>query len=206
MATRYGGCMAVRRGVCGWLVMAALAGGALSVGCKSEPEFVKANVTAGAMPSEGDWRGVYYDTVYGYLHLTTSGNSASGTWRTAAGDKWGEMSGTVDGDLFTYEWTEHRIGIVGPAASSSGKGYFKYVVPEGDNVDHEIHGEWGMDQNEAGYRWVAVKQRNMKPDPKSVMPDETQTSLEGGDWDGDKSKNAAGADKKAQPKGEDEWE
>lgn len=186
--------------------MAGLAGAALSLGCNSGPEVVKANVRPGAMPADGDWRGVYYDTVYGYLHLTTSGDTASGKWRTAAGDKWGEMSGNVDGDLFTYEWTEHRIGIVGPAATSTGKGYFKYVVPEGDNVDHEIHGEWGMDQNEAGYHWNAVKQRNMKPDPKSVMPDETQTSLEGGDWDGNKSKNASGSEKKKPATEEDEWE
>ncbi len=200
--------MAVRRGVCNWVLVAGLAGAALAVGCNSEPEVVKANVRPGAMPSDGDWRGVYYDTVYGYLHITSSGESAMGKWRTAAGDKWGEMSGKVDGDLFTYDWTEHRIGIVGPAATSSGKGYFKYVVPEGDNVDHEIHGEWGMDQNEAGYHWSAVKQRNMKPDPNSVMPDETQTSVEGADWDGDKkSKNAAGGEKKKKTESEeDEWE
>jgi hypothetical protein len=207
-ATRYGGPMAVRRGVCNWVLIAGLASAALSVGCSSKPEVVKANVHPGAMPSDGDWRGVYYDTVYGYLHITSTGDTAMGKWRTAAGDKWGEMSGKVDGDLFTYEWTEHRIGIVGPAANSTGKGYFKYVVPDGDNVDHEIHGEWGMDQNEAGYHWNAVKQRNMKPDPASVMPDETQTSVEGADWDGDKkSKNASGTEKKKKPEGEeDEWE
>ena len=96
-ATRYGEPMAVRRGVCNWVLIAGLAGAALSVGCSSKPEVVKANVRPGAMPSDGDWRGVYYDTVYGYLHLTTTGDTAMGKWRTAAGDKWGEMSGKVDG-------------------------------------------------------------------------------------------------------------
>jgi hypothetical protein len=39
----------------------------------------------------------------------------------------------------------------------------------------------------------------MEPDPNSVMPDETQTAVEGGDWDGSKSNNASGAkdDKKS---------
>lgn len=198
--------MALKRGVLNWVLVAALASSTGLVGCKSEPEFVKANVVAGAMPADGDWTGVYYDTVYGYLHLTASGATATGKWRTAAGDKWGEMSGNVDGDLFTYDWTEHRIGIVGPAGVSSGKGYFKYIVPDGDNVDHEIHGEWGMDKNEAGYHWKAVKQRNMKPDPKSVMPDETQTDVEGADWDGDKKAKAASGTEKKKAEGEDEWE
>lgn len=200
------GPMAVTRRVLNWVLVGALAGLPAIVGCGSEPEVAKANVKPGPMPDEGDWRGVYYDTIYGYLHLMASGSDVNGKWRTASGDKWGEMHGQTDGDLFTYEWTEHRIGIVGPAGTSSGKGYFKYVVPEGENVDHEIHGEWGMGDNEAGYRWSAIKQRNMKPDPDSVMPDETQTGVEGADWDGAKSDKASGSQEKSDDEENDDWE
>ena len=38
---------------------------------------------------------------------------------------------------------------------------------------------------------TAVKQRNMKPDPDSVMPDETQ-KVEGGGWDGEKKAKLLG--------------
>ncbi|HEX2734716.1 MAG TPA: hypothetical protein VHM70_24090 [Polyangiaceae bacterium] len=176
------------------LALATLGGSVMGLSAcgPSQPETVKANVVAGAMPANGSWRGVYYSQTFGYLHLLADGSSVSGKWRTASGEKWGEMHGTSDGDLLRYEWEETRIGMFGPNAKSHGKGYFKYVVPEGDDPDHEIHGQWGLGDNEAGYTWDAVKQRRMEPDPNSVMPDETATAVEGGDWDGSKSKNASG--------------
>lgn len=190
---------------------AALLGSLGVAGCgRSEPEIVKANVQAGEMPADGNWRGVYYDEVYGYLHLLRDGSNVHGRWRTTAGEKWGELHGKVEGDLLRYDWAEHRIGMFGPNATTTGKGYFKYVVPSGENVDHEIHGEWGLGENEAGYPWTAIKQRNMQPEPDSVLPDETQTTVQGADWDGDESPNAAGAKGKGKPKNnnedEDAWE
>ncbi len=164
-----------------------LSGLALSTSACSggeEDKIVKSKVTAGDMPAEGSWRGVWYSQLYGYLHLLKDGDKVHGKWRTTAGDKWGEMHGTVEGDLYRFEWEENRIGMFGPNAKSHGKGYFKYVVPEHDNADHEIHGEWGLDESDAGHEWKAIKQRRMEPDPNSVMPDETQTAVEGGDWDG----------------------
>ncbi len=176
-----------------------------------EPQVVKANVVAGDMPGDGNWRGVWYSQTYGYLHLVKEGNNVHGKWRTAAGDKWGELHGTVEGDLMRFDWVEHKIGMFGPNAESSGKGYFKYIVPKEENADHEIQGEWGLGENEAGYTWTAIKQRRMEPDPESVMPDEAESAVEGGDWDGSKSDNASGgADEKGSgsgdPAGDDEWE
>ena len=173
-----------------------------------EPQVVKANVKPGEMPAGGDWRGVYYDQTYGFLHLLKSGNSVTGKWRTTAGEKWGELHGTVDGDILRYEWKEHRIGMFGPNATSEGKGYFRYVVPKDENSDHELHGEWGLNENEAGNPWNAVKQRNMQPDPDSVKPDETQTAIKGADWDGaGKSDNASGYKKKKKQSDDDDgWD
>jgi hypothetical protein len=141
-----------------------------------------ANLKPGEMPADGDWTGVYYSQLFGMLHLVRDGDAIIGRWRTAAGDKWGELHGEADGDLLRYEWTEHRIGYVGPNATTHGKGYFRYVVPPGENVDHEIHGEWGLDADETGNPWEAIKQRNTAPDLDSVMPDETQRAR-GGGWD-----------------------
>ena len=159
------------------------------VACGASQQTKVANVQAGDLPVGGDWVGVYYSPVYGYLHLVKEGNAVSGKWRTADGAAWGELHGTVTGNLLKYEWTEHKIGLVGPSATSKGRGYFKYVAPK-EGEAHEIHGEWGLKQDETGSTWEAVKQQNMRPDPDSVMPDELEGRTEGGGWDdeGDKPK------------------
>jgi hypothetical protein len=149
---------------------------------------------AGDMPESGEWTGVFFSPTYGHLHLVKEGATISGKWRNSPGDKWGEMHGEATGNLFLYEWAETKIGMVGPAAKTTGRGFFVYTRPPGDNVDDEIKGEWGLGSERTGVAWTAVKQRNVKPDPNSVMPDETQ-KLEGGGWDGEKKKKSGGGDK-----------
>jgi hypothetical protein len=169
-----------------------------------------AEVKPGSMPAEGKWRGVYYSTIYGYLHLVTDGNSVSGKWRNAEGDKWGELSGKTEGDLFSFKWIEHKIGMFGPSATSEGNGYFRYIVPKVDNADHELKGEWGLGESNSGNPWDAIKQRNLDPDPDSVMPDESQSAIQGADWDDKKSKEASGGESEAvpekKPDSEDGWD
>ncbi|HEY3233564.1 MAG TPA: hypothetical protein VGJ84_02540, partial [Polyangiaceae bacterium] len=75
-----------------------------------------AQLKPGEMPAGGSWTGVYYDKMYGELHLLQDGANGNGAWRTEAGDKWGEMHGKIDGDLFRFEWTERTIGQVGSTA------------------------------------------------------------------------------------------
>ena len=72
------------------------------------------------------------------------------------------------------------------------------ALSKGDLVNDEIRGEWGLGQETSGVTWTAVKQRNAKPDPDSVVPDETQ-KLESGGWDDEKKKKSDG-DKKS-----DDW-
>jgi hypothetical protein len=152
-------------------------------GCGGGKDAVKtADVKAGKMPEGGDWAGVYYSPLYGYLHVITDGDSVTGAWRTAAGDAYGEMSGKTDGNLLKYEWKERKIGAVGADALKSGKGFFVYAIPK-EGESHEIHGEWGLGQSEAGNTWDAVKQKNMPPDLKAVQPDEYEGRVSGGGWD-----------------------
>lgn len=164
-------------------LVAAVAIGFTAVGCagsSSEPQM--ANIKAGSMPAGGDWQGVYYSQTYGMLHLLTEGDNVNGAWRTTAGDAWGELFGKTDGDVLRYSWTEHKIGQIGEGATRSGKGYFRYVVPKG-NEPHEIVGEWGLGESEAGNPWSAIKQNNVEPDPSSVKPDEIEGRFQGGGWD-----------------------
>jgi hypothetical protein len=155
---------------------------ALALAACGQRDAKVANVTAGKMPDGGEWTGVYYSPVYGYLHLVEQGNSVEAAWRTAAGDAQGKLHGTINGDLLKYEWTEHKIGLVGPSANSKGRGYFRYTIPT-EGEAHEIRGEWGLNDSETGNGWKAVKQGNMKPDLKSVMPDEIEGRVEAGGWD-----------------------
>lgn len=156
----------------------------LSVGCGGPPpEPTHAQVKAGDLPPGADWTGVFYSPVYGHLHIVKEGTSVSGKWRTAAGDKWGELHGEATGDLLKFDWVEHKIGLVGPGSTSEGRGYFKYIVPEGENTNHEIHGEFGLGRSEVGQKWEAVRQRNMLPDPNSVAPDETEKVNVPDEWD-----------------------
>jgi len=164
------------------------------------------DVQSGEMPEGGKWHGVYYSQTYGYLHLVEgSGDSVTGAWRTVAGDKWGEIFGQAKGDVLEYEWKEHKIGMIGPNATVEGKGYFRYIVPD-DMQPHEIRGEWGLDDNNAGHTWTALKQNNMEPDPKSVRPDELESRTGAEGWDGTATEPDVTTEEPppAQPSDEDE--
>lgn len=143
-----------------------------------------ANVQAGDMPEGGEWTGVYFSELYGYLHIVQDGNAISGKWIRPHKDRWGEVHGQVTGDLMKFEWSEHTVGLVGPNATKSGRGYFKYKRPEGDNVDDQIAGEIGRNADEVGDPWEAIKQRNVKPDLASIGGTGSG-DLGGGDWDGE---------------------
>ncbi len=168
-----------------FLAALALSVGTAAVGCGGGQNDVKTadDIQPGAMPTGGEWEGVYYNQVYGFLHLTESGGAVQGAWRTTAGDKWGELYGETEGDLLRYEWKEHKVGIVGPNATTEGKGYFRYTIPKPDEP-HVLKGEWGLGENEVGHSWDALKQTNMEPDPKSVRPDELESQIGAEGWDG----------------------
>lgn len=164
------------------LVMALALPLALSA-CGGAPQPKHANVKAGPMPEGGEWPGVYYSQLYGYLHILADGSSVNGAWRTTAGDSFGELNGEIDGNLLKYSWQERRIGAVGADANRKGQGYFVYTTPKAGEA-HEIVGEWGLGDENAGNEWRAVKQKNMQPNPDSVKPDEIEGRVTGVDsWD-----------------------
>lgn len=159
------------------------AGACLSTGCSKPPPRTTANVKVGSLDPAGDWSGVFYSQIFGHLHLVKEGNSVSGKWRTSSGDKWGQLNGEATGDLLKYKWVEHKIGSIGPSATTEGRGYFQYVVPPGENTNHEIHGEWGLGRVEIGNPWVALRQRGMLPNLSSIGPDETERVDLADEWD-----------------------
>jgi len=129
-----------------------------------------ANIPAGEMPSGESWNGVYYHPVYGYLHLKEEGSNVIGRWKRTDQSSWGELSGTVTGNVLHYAWKEHKIGLVGPSAESHGKGYFVFKPGKEEGI-YELDGQFGMDQDETGSDWHNVKQQRMNPDLKSINGD-----------------------------------
>jgi hypothetical protein len=165
------------------LLSGAAAASTLTLGCGPSGAAPKtANVQAGDLPDGAEWNGVYFSPLYGYLHILQDGPNVSGKWMRPVKDRWGELHGKITGDLIRFEWTERVIGLVGPNATRSGRGYFKYARPAGDNVDDTIAGQIGVGPNEVGEPWDAVKQRNMMPDLASIGGT-TSGDLGGGDWD-----------------------
>jgi len=156
-----------------------------SIGCgPGAPKAKTASVEPGAMPSDGDWEGVWYSPLYGHLHMKPDGNLVNARWQRPLKGRWGELQGNADGNLLRFDWTEYVDGLVGPNSKKSGKGYFVYLRPEGDNVDDVIEGEIGRGEDEVGDAWRAVKQRNVKQDIESVGG-VGASEIGGGDWDGD---------------------
>ncbi len=170
------------------LSMAVVLGGAYVLapvlGCDA-PAAKVATVQQGDMPSGAKWDGVYFSELYGNLHLKSSGSGKLyGRWERPHRDKFGELEGEVTGDVFHFTYTEYTRGLVGPNAKRSGKGYFKYTRPAGDNVDDVIKGEHGIGDDEVGDAWEAVKQRNVPPNPESIGGSGAR-DVGGGDWDSD---------------------
>jgi hypothetical protein len=165
----------------------------LGLGCGGSEggEGKVATVKPGDMPSGAEWTGVYYSELYGFLHLVQDGQTVSGKWIRPSKDKCGEVNGKATGDVLKFSWKEHTIGAVGPNSSKNGRGYFKYKRPAGDNVDDNIVGETGRDNDEVGDPWDAIKQRNVLPDLKSISCGGGAGDLGGGDWDKENKEQGA---------------
>jgi hypothetical protein len=152
-------------------------------GCsEAKPKPKTADVEPEPMPDGAEWDGVYYDMLFGNLHLESDGNLVKGKWQRPRKGQWGKLTGNADGNVLRFDWEEFVDGLVGPNSRKRGKGYFVYKRPEGDNVDDVIEGEIGRGEDEVGTEWRAIKQRNVEPDLDSIGG-AGSSEVGGGDWD-----------------------
>ncbi len=142
-----------------------LAASALACGGGQTAKF--AQVKAGEMPSGETWVGVYYNPVYGYLHVIQQDGNIVGRWKRTDGSHWGELSGTAQGNVLHFTWTEHKYGTVGPSADSHGSGQFIYKMPTDGKIP-ELDGQYALDDSKDLGDWHCVKQLNQKPDLDSI--------------------------------------
>jgi hypothetical protein len=172
-------------------VISLVASSAGMSGCSSAPSAKLATVTPGDMPESADWTGVYFDRFYGNFHLVQEGKAVNGKWERPQKDRWGELHGEVTGNVLRFTWSEYTRGAIGANAERSGKGYFVYTRPAGENVDDQMNGELGRGQDEVGEKVTTVKQRNVNADPASIGGT-APSDFSGGDWDKDGSEEPPG--------------
>lgn len=137
---------------------------------------------AGSMPSGETWTGVYFHPVFGYLHLVENGTNIVGRWKRADESAWGELEGTVEGNIIRYKWVEHKIGLVGAASSSKGKGWFQYQAAKEEKGSAEIDGKFGLEDGPEDADWHSVKQQRMTPNLDSINGDTAGAPSAGGGW------------------------
>lgn len=120
-----------------------------------------AGVSAGPMPPEGSFTGVYFSPQYGEMHMIQNGSSVIGEYKKD--ERSGKIQGDADGNLMRFEWTENRAMVSNRPTVTRGRGYFRYSINPTNN-EHQIDGEWGLDENETGGGpWTAVKSKRRQP-------------------------------------------
>ena len=93
------------------------------VGCWGGAGAKFASIKAGDMPEGESWVGVYYNPVYGYLHMIEQDGNIVGRWKRTDSSHWGEMSGTAEGNVVHFTWKEHAYGArSGRNGTSHGRG------------------------------------------------------------------------------------
>jgi hypothetical protein len=147
--------------------------------CGGGQEAKFGNVTAGEMPAGETWIGVYYNPVYGYLHMVEQEGNIVGRWKRTDSSHWGELSGTVDGNVLHYTWKEHQYGAVGPSSDTRGSGLFVYKM--GENKTPELDGKYALEDQDSVGQWHCVKQTGMKPDLASINGDNPSDTPAGGE-------------------------
>ena len=156
---------------------------ALLVGCGSRGLRV-ASIQPGAMPEGKSWTAVFFNQTYGNLHIEESGANIRGRWQN--GEKFGEMTGTHDGNVLHFQWKQLNTAFVGANAQKSGKGVFIYVAPDAPGGPGKLKGQWGYGDDElGGGTWDCIEQLGVKSDPDSLKVQGSSTSIPAtnGTWD-----------------------
>ncbi len=143
----------------------ALSAGAF--GCAGGQTAKFAKYKAGEMPSGECWVGVFYNPVYGYLHLIEQDGNIVGRWKRTDGSHWGELSGTAEGNVMHFTWKEHKYGGVGPSADSHGSGSLRLSCRPTGRSPSSTASTRSTTPTDIG-DWHCVKQMNMKPDLNSI--------------------------------------
>ena len=156
-----------------------LLGAVLVIGCGGGGT----NLTAGTMPPEGTFTGVYFSPQYGEMHMVQNGSAVVGKFKKD--ERSGDIQGETEGDLMRFEWTELKAMVSNRPQETRGHGYFRYML-DSTNGDHVLKGRWGLgDDDTSGGEWNAYKSRSREPDLEQFDDGSSKTS--GGESSSDES-------------------
>ncbi len=118
------------------------------------------SIDEGPMPSGGSFTGVWHSPQYGRMELVQTGQQVVGHY--TKDERTGRIQGTARGNVLRFEWSEQRELVAGRPITTRGRGYFRYAI--GDDSDHYLRGEWGVDDAvTGGGEWNAVRDRRARP-------------------------------------------
>jgi hypothetical protein len=114
-------------------------------------------IKKGPMPPNARWTGTYF-TNWGNMELVQQGTSVVGTF----GDRDGKIEGTVDGNVYTFHWSEDaKSSITSTKKRVEGSGVMKFFVAEageGKIDEHRVEGTWGYGtETSGGGKWSGYK-------------------------------------------------
>jgi hypothetical protein len=154
-----------------------MAVGLLVLGCGGG---TTSNITAGSMPENGSFSGVYFSPQYGEMHLVQNGNAVVGEFKKD--ERSGKIQGEAEGDVLRFEWIEYKAMVSNRPQEARGKGHFRYMI-DASNGDHVLKGRWGLnDDDTSGGEWNAYKSRSRQPDLEGFGGPE---STSGGESEGE---------------------
>lgn len=152
-----------------------------------------ASLSAGPMPPEGSFTGVYFSPQYGEMHMIQNGSSVIGEYKKD--ERSGRIQGDADGDLMRFEWTESRAMVSNRPTVTRGRGYFRYSIAPTNN-EHQIAGEWGLDDDETGGGpWTGVKSKRRQP---RLSTDSDGSSSSGGESESNDYGDEGGSDSESE--------
>lgn len=118
------------------------------------------SVPEGPMPQGGSFTGVWHSPQYGRMEMVQTGQQVVGEY--VKDERTGRIQGTVRGNVLRFEWSESRELVSGRPVTTRGRGYFRYTI--GEDGDHYVEGEWGVDDNmSGGGEWNAARDRRARP-------------------------------------------
>ena len=134
------------------------------------------------LPAGATFTGVWYNPIWGQLHMEHVDGNVRGKWKSPSSGVWGQLQGSIAGDVIRFEWEEHKTGAIGPGSVRKGKGYFQYMAPPNEIDMPKLKGEWGLAESQVGGgEWDCTKQKDVVPNLKSIGGDEDPTVDSG--WD-----------------------
>jgi hypothetical protein len=137
-----------------------------AAGCGGPQESKTASVKVGDMPDGESWTGVYFHPVFGYLHLVEEDQNVVGKWVKTDKGAAGQLSGSKQGNVLRFSWSEHPCGGGAGLHKAKGKGVFVYKM--GPNGIAELDGQYGLEDSEVGSDWHNVKQQRQQADLASA--------------------------------------